>query len=245
MGHDWRRRGPVPRPLAVPQRNAEAYCLLHPHPIGFELRYMLDGVQLIGVVSTDVAELRQRAEQWRARLVLDGWAEVEARAAALRASVRTTGALQPSLPSEIRGSAVAAGCASRATGGSGGAVDGRSARSSTTLRGLQRIAIARREVPRRHRFLATSRPRCRRAAIHAPSAFGSTNPISIAPALKSATSTSCSCGSVSPVRSSTIVAETRMPTTAVSSPQADGVISRPRGSSQTRSLSPLCPWPSK
>jgi hypothetical protein len=59
--------------------NREAYCLLHPHPIGFELRYMLDGVQLIGVVSTDVAELRQRAEQWRSRLVDDGWAEVEAR----------------------------------------------------------------------------------------------------------------------------------------------------------------------
>ena len=57
----------------------EAFCLLHPHPIGFELRYMLDGVQLIGVVSTDVAELRQRAEQWRGRLVVEGWAEVEAR----------------------------------------------------------------------------------------------------------------------------------------------------------------------
>jgi hypothetical protein len=59
--------------------NREAYCLLHPHPIGHELRYMLDGVQLIGVVSTDVAELRQRADQWRGRLVLDGWAEAEAR----------------------------------------------------------------------------------------------------------------------------------------------------------------------
>ena len=57
----------------------EAFCLLHPHPIGYELRYMLDGVQLIGVVSTDVGELRQRAEQWRSRLVLEGWAEVEAR----------------------------------------------------------------------------------------------------------------------------------------------------------------------
>ena len=53
----------------------EAFCLLQPHPIGFELRYMLDGVQLIGVVSTDVAELRQRAEQWRTRLMVEGWAE--------------------------------------------------------------------------------------------------------------------------------------------------------------------------
>jgi hypothetical protein len=57
----------------------EAFCLLQPHPIGFELRYMLDGVQLIGVVSTDVAELRQRAEQWRGRLIVEGWAEVEPR----------------------------------------------------------------------------------------------------------------------------------------------------------------------
>lgn len=70
--------------------NREASCLLHPHPIGYELRYMLDAVQLIGVVSTDVAELRQRAEQWRARLVLDGWAEVEARPQPF-AKVRTTG----------------------------------------------------------------------------------------------------------------------------------------------------------
>ena len=68
----------------------EAFCLLHPHPIGYELRYMLDGVQLIGVVSTDVAELRQRAEQWRSRLVLEGWAEVEARVQPF-ARVRTTG----------------------------------------------------------------------------------------------------------------------------------------------------------
>ena len=68
----------------------EAYCLLHPHPIGYELRYMLDGVQLIGVVSTDVAELRQRAEQWRNRLVTDGWAEAEARTQPF-ARVRTSG----------------------------------------------------------------------------------------------------------------------------------------------------------
>ena len=68
----------------------EAFCLLHPHPIGFELRYMLDGVQLIGVVSTDVAELRQRAEQWRGRLILEGWAEVEPRVQPF-ARVRTTG----------------------------------------------------------------------------------------------------------------------------------------------------------
>ena len=68
----------------------EAYCLLQPHPIGYELRYMLDGVQLIGVVSTDVAELRQRADSWRNRLVQDGWAEAEARPQPF-ARVRTSG----------------------------------------------------------------------------------------------------------------------------------------------------------
>ena len=68
----------------------EAYGLLQPHPIGYELRYMLDGGQLIGVVSTDVNELRQRADQWRSRLVLEGWAEVEARPQPF-ARVRSTG----------------------------------------------------------------------------------------------------------------------------------------------------------
>jgi hypothetical protein len=84
--------GAVPPPVLWRFLNGtrEAYCLLHPHPIGFELRYMLDGVQLIGVVSTDVAELRQRAEQWRSRLVLDGWAEAEARSQPF-ARVRTSG----------------------------------------------------------------------------------------------------------------------------------------------------------
>jgi hypothetical protein len=69
--------GPAPVLWRFLNGAREAFCLLQPHPIGFELRYMLDGVQLIGVVSTDVAELRQRAEQWRGRLVLEGWAEVE------------------------------------------------------------------------------------------------------------------------------------------------------------------------
>lgn len=72
--------GPAPVLWRFLNGPREAFCLLHPHPIGFELRYMLDGVQLIGVVSTDVAELRQRAEQWRGRLILEGWAEVEPRA---------------------------------------------------------------------------------------------------------------------------------------------------------------------
>jgi hypothetical protein len=55
----------------------EAYCLLQPHPIGQELRYIFNDVQLIGVVSPDADELRQRAEQWRVRLVAEGWDEVQ------------------------------------------------------------------------------------------------------------------------------------------------------------------------
>ena len=82
--------GPAPVLWRFLKGPREAFCLLHPHPIGFELRYMLDGVQLIGVVSTDVAELRQRAEQWRSRLVLDEWAEVEPRVQPF-ARVRTSG----------------------------------------------------------------------------------------------------------------------------------------------------------
>ena len=82
--------GPAPVLWRFLNGPREAYCLLQPHPIGYELRYMLDGVQLIGVVSTDVNELRQRAEQWRGRLVLEGWAEVEARVQPF-ARVRTSG----------------------------------------------------------------------------------------------------------------------------------------------------------
>jgi hypothetical protein len=82
--------GPTPVLWRFLNGPREAFCLLQPHPIGHELRYMLDGVQLIGVVSTDVGELRQRAEQWRGRLVLEGWAEVEARVQPF-ARVRTSG----------------------------------------------------------------------------------------------------------------------------------------------------------
>ena len=84
--------GPAPVLWRFLNGAREAFCLLHPHPIGYELRYMLDGVQLIGVVSTDVAELRQRAEQWRGRLVMEGWAEVEPRIQPF-ARVRSAGIL--------------------------------------------------------------------------------------------------------------------------------------------------------
>ena len=93
---------------------------------------MLDGVQLIGVVSTDVAELRQRAEQWRGRLVLEGWAEVEARvqpfarvrtAASIAAAPRDGGvhAIALRLAQRLKSAARRRGrLRSRATGGSGG-----------------------------------------------------------------------------------------------------------------------------
>lgn len=56
----------------------EAYCVLQPHPTaGMEVLYIYNRVHLIGVVSTDVEELRQRAQQWRLRLVTEGWSEGE------------------------------------------------------------------------------------------------------------------------------------------------------------------------
>lgn len=58
----------------------EAYCVLQPHPTqGLEVQYVFNGVQLIGVVSSDVDELQERAEQWRIRLLADGWRMAERR----------------------------------------------------------------------------------------------------------------------------------------------------------------------
>ena len=56
----------------------EAYCALQPHPTaGMEVLYIYNGVRLIGVVSSDVDELHQRALQWRMRLVTEGWSEAD------------------------------------------------------------------------------------------------------------------------------------------------------------------------
>jgi len=44
-----------------------------------EVLYVYNGVHLIGVVSTDLDELRQRAQLWRMRLVTEGWVEAEPR----------------------------------------------------------------------------------------------------------------------------------------------------------------------
>jgi hypothetical protein len=58
----------------------EAYCVMRPHPTaGMEVLYVYNGVHLIGVVSTDLDELHQRARQWRMRLVAEGWVEGERR----------------------------------------------------------------------------------------------------------------------------------------------------------------------
>lgn len=58
----------------------EAYCAIQPHPTaGTEVLYVYNGVRLIGVVSSDDDELRQRAQQWRLRLVAEGWREAERR----------------------------------------------------------------------------------------------------------------------------------------------------------------------
>jgi hypothetical protein len=52
----------------------DAYCLLQPHPTqGLELRYFFNGVQLIGIVSPDVDELQERSQEWRNRLLSEGW----------------------------------------------------------------------------------------------------------------------------------------------------------------------------
>lgn len=73
----------------------EAYCVLRPHPTaGMEVLYVYNGVHLIGVVSSDIDELRQRALQWRMRLVAEGWLEGERRLrpAAAPLKVRRAGA---------------------------------------------------------------------------------------------------------------------------------------------------------
>jgi hypothetical protein len=57
----------------------EAYCSIAPHPIGHELRYVFNGVQLIGVVGSDIEQLEERSNQWKDRLRSDGWAEATPR----------------------------------------------------------------------------------------------------------------------------------------------------------------------
>jgi hypothetical protein len=54
----------------------EARCVLLPHPSGLELRYLFNGMVLMGVVADSEDGLRERARQWRLRLVAEGWEEI-------------------------------------------------------------------------------------------------------------------------------------------------------------------------
>jgi hypothetical protein len=55
----------------------EARCVLLPHPSGLELRYLFNGMVLMGVVAESEDGLRERARQWRLRLVAEGWEETD------------------------------------------------------------------------------------------------------------------------------------------------------------------------
>ena len=73
----------------------EARCVLLPHPSGLELRYLFNGMVLMGVVAETEDGLRERARQWRLRLVAEGWEEVaQSRFGGDRGQVRS-----PSVPS--------------------------------------------------------------------------------------------------------------------------------------------------
>jgi hypothetical protein len=64
----------------------DAHCVFMPHPEGYELRYMFNGVVLIGMVARDTEQMLERARQWRLRLVADGWDEIEQDKALVRAA---------------------------------------------------------------------------------------------------------------------------------------------------------------
>ena len=67
------------------RRRTACYC---PHPIGQEIQYFFNGVQLIGLVSDDAAELEERSEHWKARLLAEGWLEAEPRLSAVSTPAR-------------------------------------------------------------------------------------------------------------------------------------------------------------
>ena len=70
------------------KQDREARCVLLHHPAGLEMRYVFNGVVLIGMVSGDEGLLMERAHQWRLRLVADGWEEVEQNPAAVETAVQ-------------------------------------------------------------------------------------------------------------------------------------------------------------
>jgi hypothetical protein len=70
------------------KQDREARCVLLRHPAGLEMRYVFNGVVLIGMVSGDEGLLMERAHQWRLRLVADGWDEVEQNPGAVENAVQ-------------------------------------------------------------------------------------------------------------------------------------------------------------
>jgi hypothetical protein len=70
------------------KQDREARCVLMRHPAGLEMRYVFNGVVLIGMVSGDEGLLLERAHQWRLRLVADGWVEIEQNPAAVENAVQ-------------------------------------------------------------------------------------------------------------------------------------------------------------
>jgi hypothetical protein len=66
----------------------DAHCILMVHPEGYEMRYVFNGVVLIGMVTRDQEPLLERAHQWRLRLVAEGWDEIEQNTTAMHSFVR-------------------------------------------------------------------------------------------------------------------------------------------------------------
>jgi len=69
------------------KQDREARCVLLRHPAGLEMRYVFNGVVLMGMVSGDEGLLLERAHQWRLRLVADGWIEIEQNPGAVESAV--------------------------------------------------------------------------------------------------------------------------------------------------------------
>ncbi len=69
------------------KQDREARCVLLRHPAGLEMRYVFNGVVLMGMVSGDEGLLLERAHQWRLRLVADGWIEIEQNPGAVETAV--------------------------------------------------------------------------------------------------------------------------------------------------------------
>lgn len=70
------------------KQEREARCVLLKHPAGMEMRYVFNGVVLMGMVSGEERLLLERAHQWRLRLVAEGWEELEPNSVAVQTAVQ-------------------------------------------------------------------------------------------------------------------------------------------------------------